>query len=164
MEIKRELKTKKNKIKQKFLTLALLASTTLLPLRLGAEYLSSNKLYIYNRTRNVLISQEPYWFKDLKNVCDVQFADYINKKEEKVPILFVAYKDGKAGFYVLPVNGENEYIYYEFDEKFKPSDNGRCYIFEGLEKDKKNKQKILYFRVVEQNGETKNYGVPYNMF
>ncbi len=164
MELKKEIENKKNKIKQKFLTLALLVSTTLFPLKLDAELTSSNKLYVYNTTRNILISQEPYWFKDLENVCEVQFADYINKKNEKVPVLFVAYKSGKAGFYVLPVNGENEYLYYEFNEKFKTPENGRCYIFDGIEKNKKNNQKILYFRVVEQNGETKNYGIPYGMF
>lgn len=163
-------KKKNSKIKQKFLTLALLTSMSLLPLKLEGNSLhkSSNELYIFSTRRNVLVSQNPAWIKRFENVCDVQFADYKNKNFETVPVLFVAYKDGRAGFLILPIKGENEYLYYEFDEKFNPSKNGRCYIFEGVDEkksvNKKENQKFLYFRVVEESGETKNYGIPYEMF
>ena len=157
-------KNKKSNFKQKFLTLALLSSMALLPLKLGADYIhkSSNEVYIYSKTRNILISQEPAWMKTLQNVCDVQFADYLNKNNDIVPVLFVAYKDGRVGFFVLSVKGENEYLYYEYEEKFIPRKDEVCYIFEGV--DEKEDKKFLYFRIVEEDGETKNYGIPYGMF
>jgi hypothetical protein len=160
----KQIEKKKSKLKQKFLTLALLTSITLLPLKLGAQSLhkSSNDLYLYSTVRNVLISQDPGWIKRFENVCDVQFADYLNKKNEKVPVLFVAYKDGRAGFLILPVKGENKYLEYEFEEKFEPRKDGKCYIFDGIEK--KESQKYSYFRVLQEGGETKNYGIPYGMF
>lgn len=156
----KQIEKKPSKLKQKFLTLALLTSMTLLPLKLDAQsvHRSSNELYVYSKLRNVLISQNPGWVKKMNNVCNVQFADYTNKDFEEVPVLFVAYNDGRAGFLILPNKGENEYKYYEFDEKFKPSESGKCFIFEGVE------ENILYFRVVEEDGKTKNYGIPYGMF
>jgi hypothetical protein len=159
-----EKKNNNGKLKQKFLTLALLASMSLLPLKLEGNSIhkSSNELYIFSTFRNVLVSQNPAWIKRFENVCDVQFADYINKNNEKVPVLFVAYKDGKAGFLVLPVKGENKYLHYDFEEKFEPREDGKCYIFEGV--DEKENQKFLYFRVVDKNGEAVNYGIPYGMF
>jgi hypothetical protein len=160
--MKKKIKKKKNngKFTQKFLTLALLTSMSLLPLKLDAQSLhkSSNDLYLYSRSRNVLISQNPAWIKRFENVCDVQFADYKNKNFETVPVLFVTYNDGRAGFLILPIKGENKYKYYEFEEKFEPRENKKCFIFEG------EQENILYFRVVEESGKTKNYGIPYGMF
>jgi hypothetical protein len=148
------------KKKQKFFALAFLTFMSLLPLKLDANSIhrSSNDLYVFSTYRNVLVSQDPAWIKPLKNVCDAQFADYRNNNGDIVPVLFVAYKDGRAGIFILPVKGENEYSYYEFDEKFEPRKDGVCYIFEGKEADKENRS-FIYFRVVDKHGEAVNYAV-----
>lgn len=151
---------KKEYPKQGFFYLTLLAFMLLLPLKLYSNtvHRSSNDLYIYSIYRNVLISQNPGWVKRFENVCDVQFADYRNKNNDIVPVMFVAYENGRAAILFLPIKGENKYLYYEFDESFEPRKDGVCYIFEGWEEDAYMRP-FIYFRVVDKHGEAINYAV-----
>ena len=127
-------------------------------LKAADVYKSSSGQYVFNNNKGLLISREPVWFRHLENVCDVQFADYKNKNNDIVPVLFVAYNDGKTAILILPVKGESQFIYYGFDETFEPRKDGLCFIFDGKEADK-NKRTYIYFRVVDKHGEAINYAV-----
>lgn len=160
---KQIIKKIKEKIKNKFITLSLIASLSLLPLK--AQELDSHSyknLYFYSHVSENLISKDPFWTHEIKNMCDYQFGEYLNKNEEKVPIMFVAYNDGKAGFFILPSKSEKEFLYYEFPQKFEPRKDGICHIFDG--EDSQKGKMFIYFRVVDNKGETVNYGIPYGMF
>lgn len=160
---KKLIKKIKDNIKKKFVTLSLIASLSLLPLNAQETQLKPYKnLYFYSEVSDNLISRDPFWTHEIKNVCDYQFGDYINKNKEKVPLMFVAYKDGRAGFFILPVKSENTILYYEFSQKFEVRKDNVCHIFEG--DDEINGKKYMYFRVVQGNGETVNYGIPYEQF
>ena len=74
----------------------------------------------------------------------------------------MAYKDGRAGVFILPLKSEKEMFYYEFEKKFEVREDNVCYIFDGLEK--YNGKEVIYFRVLDKNGKTVNYGVPFGMF
>lgn len=140
------------------LFIVLFFGVTTFTLKAADVYKSSSGQYVFNSNRGLLISREPVWFRHLENVCSVQFADYRNKDDDIVPVLFVAYNDGRAAFFVLPVKGENECLYYQFDREFEPREDKVCYIFDGKETDKKNRP-FIYFRVVDKHGEAVNYAV-----
>lgn len=161
--MEKKIEKPKKEFKKKLFTYLLTASLTLLPLKLKSDetYVPKN-LYKYNLYSENLFSNDPFWTYRVSDVCNMQFSTYVNKKNEIVPIFFVAYNDGKAGVFILPMKGEKEMFYYEFEKKFEISDSNICHIFDGVEE--YNGNKIVYFRVVDKKGETVNYGVPYKMF
>jgi len=153
----------KNRIKKHFVTLSIIASLSLLPLKAQETELKPYKnLYFYSEISENLISRDPFWTYPIKNICGHQFGEYLNKKNEKVPLMFVAYSDGRAGFFILPSKSETEILYYEYSQKFEPRKDGVCHIFEG--EDSLNGKKFIYFRVVDNKGETVNYGINEGQF
>lgn len=161
--MEKQIEKPKNNFKKKMFSYLLAASLTLLPLKLKSEeeYIPYN-LYRYNPYSENLFSNDPFWTYRVRDVCDTQFSKYVNKKNETVPIFFVAYKDGRAGVFILPLKSEKEMFYYEFEKKFEVREDNVCYIFDGLEK--YNGKEVIYFRVLDKNGKTVNYGVPFGMF
>ncbi len=161
--MEKQIEKPKNNFKKKMFCYLLAASLTLLPLKLKSDetYIPKN-LYRYNPYSENLFSNDPFWTHRVRDVCNTHFSTYVNKKNEIVPILFVAYNDGRAGVFILPMKSEKEMFYYEFEKKFEIQDFNVCHIFDGVEEYKGNK--IVYFRVVDKKGETVNYGVPYGMF
>lgn len=153
----------KKKIKKHFVTLGIIASLSLLPLKAQEVQLKPYKnLYFYSEISENLISRDPFWTYSVKNVCGYLFGEYLNKKNEKVPLMFVAYEDGRAGFFLLPSKSEKEILYYEYTQKFEPRKDGVCYIFDG--EDLKGGKKFIYFRVVDNKGTTVNYGINEGQF
>jgi hypothetical protein len=159
----KQIEKPKNKFKKKIFSYLLAASITLLPLRIKSEepYVPKN-LYFYNQFTSNLVCSDPLWAHKIENVCAVEFSKYTTKKNLTIPIMFVAYKDGRAGVYFLPIRSEKKMFYYEFENKFKVAKNKSCLIFEGT--DEKDSLKFVYFRVVQDDGETINYGIPQGMF
>jgi len=156
-------KKKKESIKKKIFTYLLATSLTLLPINIKSEetYIPK-KLFRYNPISQNLFCNDPFWTYKIENVCDTEFSKYINKNNETVPVLFVAYKDGRAGVFILPMKEEKKLLYYEFERRFEVREDNTCYIFEG--EDEKDGKKFLYFRVIDKNGKPMNYGIPYGMF
>lgn len=123
--------------------------------------ISKCSIYLYNSFTENIVSRDPFWHYFLPNVSCHQIVDYKNRKNETVPLLFVAYENGSAGFFILPINSEKEMLYYEFKGKYK-ANKDKCLLFEGID-EYKNKN-VFYFRIVQPDGETVNYGIPEGMF
>lgn len=123
---------------------------------LYSNYKGYYDLLRYSDNSSILCSNDPEWKYDIKDVCDYQFADY-NGKNGPAAVLFIAYNDGRAGIFILPLDGTTIVSYFEFDKKFEVREDGTCHIFEG--NDEHKGKKFVYFRVVDKNGETVNYAV-----
>lgn len=121
-----------------------------------SDFRGNYSFHRYSDTRSAIYSNDPEWVYEIKDVCDYQFADYHGKNGPALA-LFIAYKDGRAGIYILPLDGTAIVSYFEFEKKFEIRQDGVCHIFDGI--DEHHRKKFVYFRVVDNQGETVNYAV-----